>query len=300
MRRTVAALFGMAVALTLLSGWTWASTLPPGSEGSNDTGTSNSSAPSSALASDATPTVEWVVHRSEEEIDGNGAVGSDSPFELSINRANLTHVEFLLSWTNGNDPLAEPDTYELSASDPTGALVPGSPARSDSDVIILRSAPLNPSPTESTDGNGSANGTVAPADAAAGGTLGEGVWRVDVTLLRSGSASTDAVEPSEHAFILTVISEWYEASPVHSVTLVPKTLSAAWDGWLPASSWEYATYGLGGASAVLGTVLAWDVRRHRSRVATRKAGRAPAIPRPPGPSEGRLSPPSARGPPPPR
>lgn len=238
-RRLLVALFLGGVAATTLSAAGWAA---GDAEGLSE-------------AAVASYEVRWVERRAEKTFDGRLDEAASKPYALDLVQENLTRVDFVLSWVETEDSLGttQDDTFRLEAAAPDGAVVAGSPARGAGSVLVLRSGALNPLPEPmSVD----ADGLDRLADASS--SLGQGTWRVTVTLESAGNPGGQKLDRG-NTYVLTLVLRWYEATVLKSVSLEPpRTLGP---GGLSASTWEWVTYGLGGASVLLGGLVLFDRKR---------------------------------------
>lgn len=236
MRRLLTALFLLAVVATAFSAAGWAAQTDPLAE----------------LAVDRYE-VRWTERRAEKQYDGELAEGAEKGYALDLAQDNLTRVDLVLSWVETGDSLGATaeDTFRLTAVDADGAPVGSSPARGSGNVLVLRSGSINamPEPLSLEAGDlGSLDGLAT--------SEGRGVWRVAVTLENAGNPAGQKVDKG-NTYVLTLVLRWYEASWLKSVSLQPPQKLAG----VSDSTWEYATWGLGAASMLLGGLLVLDRKR---------------------------------------
>ncbi|MHB8584442.1 MAG: hypothetical protein ACYDDF_01195 [Thermoplasmatota archaeon] len=260
--RPLAWLFAASAILTAVSGLFWTFS-PAGASSAPALGITPASA-------DPTYEVTWLTRHAEQDLDGALSPGQSHAYSVEIDQSNLTAVEFLLSWTDPGSPVpTQSDTYSLAAADPNGNGLPASPVEADSNVLILRSRQLATVPPDSASYAADPPSTDAEASSA-----GRGNWTVTVTLDPGATPGAPNV-PGSHTYILSIIYGWYEANVMHPVQLVPRTLSS---NLSPVDIWGLATYALGGASAVLGTILILDTKGRGRRSPKSRLAPKPASP----------------------
>lgn len=205
---------------------------------------------SAALAAPDAYRVTFVEKRLERTFDGELAESGTRTYALDVRHRNVTRFDAVLSWVETGDAagLSAEDTFRLDVRTPAGTSPEASPGEGNGGVLLVRSGEVNEVPlADETD-------TIELPPATDEGT---GTWRVSVTLLSTGNPPGSKVDKG-NAYVLSVVVRWYEAEVLRVVGLsAPQTLRAA----SATSAWEWATYGLGAASALLGALLVVNGKR---------------------------------------
>ncbi len=183
----------------------------------------------------------------EHTFDGVLKEGEARTLDLYVAQANVTRVEAVLRWTETGDNLgvSRPDTFSLTASNPTGHPFPASPSHGANGLLVLTQGGITPVPD-----SGSLD---TPANAPPPDHRGEGVYRVTVKLVDTGNTDATRVD-RDNAYVLSVLVYTYEASVVKVVSL-PDAVTAPRKTFSDEDPMTWANLGLVGASLILGVFI---------------------------------------------
>lgn len=197
--------------------------------------------------------------------EGVAGVGETRGYRFVVAQQNVTRVEFVLTWTETGDRtgFSGPDTFVLTAEDPSGRALEGPSARSASGVARLEARDVNPLPP---DGPVAADEVDARLEATTG-RRGQGEWRAWVRLEDAGNPQGAQVD-TENAFQLVAIIHHYDGVAMRVVSLGKPAPGAAVgdvldDAPLP---WLVGLALLAVAACGLGVGLAAQAWRRRRRL----------------------------------
>lgn len=195
---------------------------------------------------------------------GVAAEGETRGYRFVIDEANVTRVEFLLTWEETGDQtgLSGDDTFTLTGADPDGRPL-GAPAAASGGEARLASRSVNAMPE---DGPVAAGSMQEHVDATTS-REGIGEWRAWVKLEDVGNPQGADVDTG-NSFTLTAIVHHYEGTPMRVVSLGPAARAAADD---ISAGWALALGGLLALACALGAGI-WLQSRGRRRARLSPAG----------------------------
>lgn len=202
--------------------------------------------------------VVWEELRSDRSWDGTLSEGDARTMRLNVSQDNLTGVEFLLTWVETGDDfhVSSDDTFRLAVDAPDGSPLGGGPVEGSQGLLALEASGLNALPPAL---HVTAEDLRAAEAQTSGyrGLEGMGTWTVNIRLLSAGNPSGASMDKG-NAYVLTVVLHYYEASVYRVVTLAKPDASLLHSVSDDDKPWLWATFGLTGAAALLGGLIAAD------------------------------------------